>query len=71
MDWAKETYPVEWAEVEERLKELPENVPIDEVVERLGPGPLQKLVQESQQMMVAIEEGERRGEEVRAVKFLS
>lgn len=57
-EWAQESYPDEWQEVEKRLEGVPEDCPGEEVLERLGIGQLRRLSQENRQV-VLLEEGEK------------
>lgn len=57
-EWAQESYPDEWQEVEKRLEGVPEDCPGEEVLERLGIGQLRRLGQENRQT-VLLEEGEK------------
>lgn len=58
-EWAQESYPDEWQEVEKRLEGVPEDCSGEEMLEKLGIGQLQRLGQQSRQAMLALEEGGR------------
>lgn len=58
-EWAQESYPDEWQEVEKRLEGVPEDSPGEEVLEQLGIGQLRRLGQQNRQAVLALEEGER------------
>lgn len=58
-EWAQESYPDEWQEVEKRLEGVPEDCSGEEMLEKLGIGQLQRLSQQSRQAMLALEEGGR------------
>lgn len=62
-EWAQESYPDEWQEVEKRLEGVPEDCPGEEVLERLGIGQLRRLSQENKQV-VLLEAGEKTNQNV-------
>lgn len=65
-EWASETYPAEWKEIETRLQQLPEDILAHEALEELGGSQLQNLLsQGGQTAVLAIEEGDREIEEFR------
>ncbi|RPB16554.1 hypothetical protein P167DRAFT_516633 [Morchella conica CCBAS932] len=62
-EWAGESYPAEWKEIEARVEQLPRDIMAHEALEALGGSRLQNLLQGSQTSMLAIEEGEKGIEE--------
>lgn len=63
-EWAAESYPAEWKEVEARVEQLPRDILAHEALEELGGSQLQNLLgQGGQTSMLAIEEGEKEIEE--------
>lgn len=59
-EWAQNTYPDEWAAVEKRLSDVPEDCSGEEMLERLGIGQLGRLGQQNRQAVLALEEGEKK-----------
>lgn len=55
-EWAQEAYPREWKEVQKKLEGVPEDCPMNEMLEQLEIGQLRRVGLQNRQAVLALQE---------------